>query len=160
MFRFCLAFVFFVSCIDAVIVPFKDCGSKSLTVNKLDLDCEGGTPEPCTFIKGKTYEGKISLTTKAEISKGVIILHAVIGGAVLPFPCPEPDICSHHNLTCPVPSGASKVMTTDLKIPTIAPSTDLIAKVEIRPTKTSPAENDDMCIEVLAEINADNDITM
>ena len=160
MFCFCLAFVFFVSCIDAVVVPFTDCGSNSLTVQTLDFDCEEGKPVPCTFIKGKTYHGRISLTTKAEISEGDFILHAKIGTTTLPFPLPEPDICSGHNLTCPVASGAHEVATIELKVPTFAPSTNLVAKVEIRPTTTSPAEDDDMCVEFLAKIEADNDITI
>ncbi len=162
MLRLCLVLIFFISCneiyVSSVIVPFNDCGSKSVTVQELDFDCEGGEPKPCKFIKGNTYHGNFSFTTTAEVAKGQIILHAIIASVTLPFPFDQPDICSNHNLTCPVPSGANEVLTIDLKVPAFAPNADLVAKFEIKATKKSTT--DIMCVEFLGEIVNSNEITI
>jgi hypothetical protein len=154
MLRLCLVLIFFISCneiyVSSVIVPFVDCGSKSVTVQELDFDCEDGEPKPCKFIKGNTYHGNFSFTTTAEVAKGQIVIHAIIGGLTLPFPFDHPDICSNHNLTCPMASGANEVLTINLKVPAFVPSTNLVAKFEIKPTKGSAT--DIMCVEFLGEI--------
>ena len=141
----------------AITVPFDDCGSTSVTVTNLDLDCEGNVPEPCKFIKGNTYSGAISFTTKAEIENGDIVLHAIIGSVKLPFPIDDPDICSNHNLTCPIASDRNEILTLSLAVPSLAPSTNLVVKFEIQPSSGS-SETDIMCMEFLAEIADGNDI--
>ena len=161
----CLAFVLFISCIEiyvsSVIVPFVDCGSNSFTVEELDFDCEDGTPKPCKFNKGKTYNGNISLTATADVSNGIIVLHAIVGGASLPFPLDKPNICSDHNLSCPIKSGTKAVMTVQLTVPSFAPVTGLIAEVEIQPVSESSTTNADfMCVKFLAEIQDSNEITV
>ncbi|CAB4027661.1 Hypothetical predicted protein [Paramuricea clavata] len=162
MFRLCLALIFLISLIkiyeSSVVVPFNDCGSKSTTVKQLNFDCDEGIPEPCSFLKGKTYHGRISFTTKAEVPKGVIVLHAIIGSATLPFPFTKSDLCSDHNLTCPIASGASEVLTIELAVPSFAPATDLLAQFEVKPS--SGSKTDIMCVEFLAQIKDSNDIAV
>ena len=165
MLRLCLAFVLFISCIEiyvsSVIVPFVDCGSHSFTVKQLDFDCEDGTPKPCQFMKGKTYHGTISLTATAEVSNGTIVLHAIIGSATLPFPLEEPNICANHNLSCPIKSGTKAALTIELKVPSFAPTTNLIAEFEIQPSSESATANADiMCVKFLAKIEDSNEITV
>ena len=165
MLRSCLAFILFISClkiyVHSVIVPFTDCGSQSVTVEELNFDCEGGEPRPCKFIKGNTYNGKISFTAKSDVPNGTIVLHAIIGDVTLPFPFDEPNICSNHNLTCPIESGTKSVLTIKLEVPTIAPATNLVAKFEIQPSSKSSTDTTDiMCVEFLADIEASNDLTV
>jgi hypothetical protein len=162
MFRLCLALIFFISFVknyeSSVVVPFTDCGSESTTVKQLNFDCEEGTPEPCNFLKGKTYHGRISFTTKAEVPKGVIVLHAIIGSTTLSFPFTKSDLCSDHNVTCPIASGANEALTIELAVPSFAPATNLVAKFEVKPS--SGSSTDIMCVEFLAEIKDSNDIAV
>ena len=165
MLRSCLAFVLFISCIEiyvsSVIVPFVDCGSHSFNVEKLDFSCEDGMPKPCKFKKGKTYRGNFSLTATADVSNGTIVLHAIIGGASLPFPMDNPNICSDHNLSCPIKSGTKAVMTVQLTVPSLAPTVNLVAEFEIQPlSESSTAIADIMCVKFLAAIEDSNEITV
>ena len=125
--------------------------------DKLDLNCEGNVPEPCKFIKGNTYSGAISFTTTEEIDNGKIVLHAIIGSIKLPFPTDKPDICSDHNLTCPIASDRNVGLTMSLGVPSVAPTTNLVVEFEIQPASGS-SETDIMCIEFLATIADSNDI--
>lgn len=140
----------------AITVPFKDCGSTVVTVTNLDFDCEGGVPKPCHFIEGHTYHGKISFTTKAEIPNGEIVLHAIIGSVSLPFPIDHPDICSGHNLTCPMAAKINEVLTINLEVPSLAPTTPLVAKFEIKPSSESSTSY--MCVEFLGDIEDGNNL--
>ena len=164
MSRLYLALIVLISCaniidVSAVVVPFDDCGSKSVKVTKLDFDCAKGEAVPCLFVKGDTYHGNISFTAKAEIPKGKIFLHAIIDNVSLPFKVDKPDICSEHNLKCPIHSGANEVLTIQLTVPSFAPDTNLVAKFEIKATKE--ATDDIMCVEVLAQIISEgNQITV
>ena len=158
-----MCLTFFILCVmnvfaSAIVVPFQDCGSTNIKVTELNFDCEGNKPEPCTFLKGKTYHGNFSIKTTAEVSKGIIVLHAFIGGVKLPFPIEHPNICSDHGLSCPIPSGAEQVMTISLKVPSFAPTTNLEAQIEVKPSTT--ASTDDMCIKIIAQIISSNDITI
>ena len=140
----------------AITVPFVDCGSTAVTVTNLDLDCEAGVPEPCKFIKGNTYHGKISFTTTAEIPNGIIILHAVIKGMMYPFHFYYPDLCSGHNLTCPMAAEANEVLTTDLEVSSYAPATRLVAEFEIKPSNGPSTSY--MCMQFLSEIEYGNNL--
>jgi hypothetical protein len=162
MLRSCVALVLFIFCIEiyvsSVNVPFKDCGSKSLTVEELDFGCEGGQREPCVFIEGKTYSGNISFTTTAGVANGTLVLHAIFENVTLPYPCPNPNVCSHHNLTCPIESGTKAVMTITLEVPSVPIVADFIAEIEIQPlNKSSTADDDIMCAKFLAEIRASDE---
>ena len=161
MSRSCLVLIFFVFCIgmyvSAITVPFQDCGSASVTVTNLDFDCEGNVPEPCKFIKGNTYSGTISFRTTAEIPNGKIVLHAIIGSVSLSFPLDNPNICSNHNLTCPIASSENEALTMSVKVPSIPLTTNFVAKFEIQPSSGS-SEIDHMCVEFLAQIADSNDI--
>ena len=160
MSRSCVVLMFFVFCIGiyvrAITVPFVDCGSTAVTVTNLDLDCEAGVPELCKFIKGNTYHGKISFTTKEEITSGKIVLHGTIGSVKLPFPLDHPDICSGHNLTCPMAAEQNEVLTMDLEVPSYAPTTRLVVEVEIKPSSESSTSY--MCMEFLGEIKDGNNL--
>ena len=140
----------------AITVPFSDCGSTAVTVTNLDLDCEEGVPEPCIFFKGHTYYGKISFTTEEKITNGTIVLHAIIGSVKLPFPFDDPNICSRHNLTCPMAAEANEVLTIDLKVPSLAPTTDLVAVFEIKPSSGSSTSY--MCLKFLGKIEDGNNL--
>ena len=139
----------------AITVPFKDCGSTAVTVTNLDFDCEEGKPRPCTFIKSHTYHGKISFTTTAEIRSGEIVLYAIIGPSKLPFPFDDPDICSGHNLTCPMAVKANEVLTIELKVPSFAPTINFVA-VKVKPFRGSSTSY--MCVEFLSNIVNGNNL--
>ena len=74
----------------------------------------------------------------------------------LPFPFDHPNICSNHNLTCPMASGKNEALTISLKVPSVPLTTNLVAKFEIQPPSGSP-EIDHMCVEFLARIADSND---
>ena len=152
MSRLHLALMVLISCanimdVSAVVVPCRDCGSKSVKVTKLDFDCASGVAVPCLFMKGHTYQGNISFTAKAEIPEGQIDLHAITAEVILPFPLDKPDICSEHNLKCPIEFGANEVLTIQLTVPSFVPAINMQAKFEILSTKEA-----NMCLEVVATI--------
>ena len=149
--------VTFVALTEGVIVNFNDCGSKLGKVTSLDFDCNGGTPVPCQFTKGKTYHGKISLTPNTVINNGTIVFHAIIGGSSLPFPFPGKDLCKDHDVVCPLKADVAVVIDVALTVPSFAPVTNLVGKMEIQ---TSDKE-DVMCTEFLVEIvSSENSLTI
>lgn len=143
-----VVFFFIAGCTSAVEVPFRDCGSKLVKVERLDFDCAGGVPSPCHFKKGSTYHGNISLTVTGEVTTGTIVLHAQIAGDWVPFPISNPNICSHHNIDCPMEEGQHQVFQIELAVPSFALAVDLIAKVEIETTGV-----DALCFEFLGAIS-------
>lgn len=148
-----MAVVLFITCTgNAVIVKFKDCGSKMIKVESLDFDCEGGTATPCTFKKGTTYHGKVNLNPTAEVTNGTIKLSAVIGPLKVPFPIKNANVCSDHNIKCPMKPGEKQVFEIQLEVPSIAPSVELLAIIEI----ITSTKVDAACFEFPAKIESSN----
>ena len=137
---------------NAVTVKFKDCGSKMIKVESLDFDCEGGVPLPCAFKRGSTYRGKVNLNPTAEVTNGTIALHALIAGALVPFPLKNPNICSDHNIKCPMKPGEEQVFEIQLEVPSFAPDIKFMAKIEI----ITSTKVDAACFEFIGEIKSSN----
>lgn len=143
-----LSFFFIAGVVNAVVVPFKDCGSHLLKVVSLDLDCEGGKPLPCELRRGETYQGKITLNPTAEVFNGTISLYALIHGVKVQFSYKNSDLCSNHNVRCPMKPGETQVMEMRLSVPSYAPSIRFVVIVEI----TTSSNVEALCFQFLAGV--------
>ena len=145
---FAVLMVAFVALAGSVVVEFKDCGSKLGKLTKMDFDCDGGTPVPCTFTKKHTYHGNLTITPNTAINNGTIVFHAIIGPISLPFPFPDNNLCKDHHVDCPLKKDVPVVVELSLTIPTIAPTVKFVAKIELQTWDI----DDIICAEFIAKI--------
>lgn len=148
--RFLLLLIFAVAVEESIgiVVQTKDCGSILGEFSAFQMDCdEGSTAELCMISTGKKYDGSVRVTPNTIISNGTILLHAIIGKAELPFPFPDKDLCTEHNVTCPLKRDVDVVVSLALTVPSFAPKVNIEARIEF-----ISSSKDLVCLEFLAEI--------
>ena len=129
-----------------------DCGSSLGKFSDLVINCdEGSEPDNCKFSKNKKYAGSLKVTPNTDINNATIVLHAIIGGATVPFPLPDKNLCEGHDVTCPLKAEQEVVPTISISVPSDAPPVKLTAKMEFQSNGKDLA-----CVEFLAEITAGN----
>ena len=132
-----------------IVLQTKDCGSILGTFSAFQMDCdEGSTAELCMISAGKKYEGSMRVTPNKIIKNGTILLHAIFGGVVVPFPLPDKDLCTGHNVTCPLKPDIDVVVSLALTVPPFAPKLNIVAKIEFK-----SSGEDLVCLEFQAKIH-------
>ena len=114
-----------------IVLKTKDCGSVLGKFSDLDINCdEGSAADKCEISKGKSYKGTLKVTPNELITNATIVIHAIIGEKVLPFPFSDNDLCKNHNVVCPLKPNQEYEVTLSLHVPKNAPSLGLLVKME------------------------------
>ena len=100
-------------------VPVRDCGTKGVTLNSFDIS--GCSKFPCVFPKNQNASLTISITSNTSYTSLSNIAYGVIAGIKVPFPLPQPDVCS-NGVTCPINQGTTFTETILVPVLGIYPS--------------------------------------
>ncbi|KAG8182506.1 hypothetical protein JTE90_020421 [Oedothorax gibbosus] len=96
---------------------FEDCGSKQVTVKKVDVqDCPDG-PERCTLEKDATKSISIVFEATNSSARGIKVeLYSWQNGFPWMFDDDHHDGCKGHGLQCPLKIGDTYTYTGDFYI--------------------------------------------
>ncbi|XP_065059900.1 NPC intracellular cholesterol transporter 2-like [Rhopilema esculentum] len=142
-----ITLVFFIGISQAMMVKYKDCGSKSIIS---EVDVSPCTSQPCVLIKGSNETIDVHFTPEKDIKSVAVNLQGIIGGVPLPFPVPHPDACSWpgSGLKCPLKKGQQQHYTMQLPVRHSYPSLKLLAKLSLVDQTKSAL----VCVEIALQI--------
>lgn len=141
-----IVLVLLVGCVLADEVQFKDCGSKTGAISKVEIS---PCPQlPCKLKRGSAVDVSVTFKSSIDSKTSKAVVHGKIAGIPLPFPIPNNDGCK-SNVKCPITKGDTDVYKNKIEVSKSYPKVQVIVQWELR-----DADNNDLfCFTIPAEIS-------
>ena len=88
--------------------------------------------EPCDFPHGVTVNSTIEFIPTETVTDGRISIYGILHGVNVSFPLSTPNLCSHHNVSCPLKEGVPVYLTISLPISKFYPDVELVAEFVLK----------------------------